>query len=161
MLRWLLFFLFPINWDLKHSPVRTGYPFALYRYVRAKNVCLRLVCLHGAFPVFRHMNVDFCYQNCTVATNRSCGWLYQSTWGGTQAPHLRMVCYGLVLVVQANPLTSTIFASPHSCFTPYVFFYSVSATEHKRDKKEPSPPRYRVKSQHCWANHWGKWDHLV
>ena len=52
MLRWLLFFLFPINWDLKHSPVRTGYPFALYRYVRAKNVCLRLVRLHVAFPIF-------------------------------------------------------------------------------------------------------------
>ena len=78
MLRWLLFFLFPINWDLKHSPVRTGYPFALYRYVRAKNVCLRLVCLHGAFPVFRHMNVDFCYQNCTVATNKSSGLLVKA-----------------------------------------------------------------------------------
>ncbi|MEE7589052.1 MULTISPECIES: hypothetical protein, partial [Gammaproteobacteria] len=47
-------------------------------YVRAKNVCLRLVCLHGAFPVFRHMNVDFCYQNCTVATNKSSGLLVKA-----------------------------------------------------------------------------------
>ena len=100
-----LTFLFAINWNFEHPAVRTSDPFALYCDVRAKNVCLRLFCLHVAFPIFRHMNVDFCYQNCTVATNKSCGWLYQSTWGGTQAPHLRMVCWGLVLVVQANPIT--------------------------------------------------------
>ena len=47
-----LFFLFPIDWDLEHSPVRTGDTFPLYSYVRAKNVCLRLVCLHVAFPIF-------------------------------------------------------------------------------------------------------------
>ena len=69
----VLFFMLLIctDWDLEHSPVRAGDSLTLYCYVRAKNVCLRLVCLHGAFPVFRHMNVDFCYQNCTVATNKS------------------------------------------------------------------------------------------
>ncbi|WP_227373418.1 hypothetical protein, partial [Klebsiella pneumoniae] len=37
-----------------------------------------LVCLHVAFPKFRHLNVDFCAQNCTVALNKSSGWLIKA-----------------------------------------------------------------------------------
>lgn len=73
-----LFFLFSIDWNLEHSPVRTGDSFTLYSNVRAKNVFLRRVCLHVVFPKFRHLNVDFCSKNCTVALNRSRGWLIKA-----------------------------------------------------------------------------------